>query len=480
MNKFKLFCENLIIYGFGGVIHKIIPLMMAPVVARLMPDTSYYGISDMSGTIVSFGSALAIMGMYDAMYRLFFEQEDMEYKKEICSTTLAYTVISAAVVTALLIVFRRFLAVKFFGDAKYSYIIFISAAAVLVGTANNIIVTPTRMQNKRQVFLVLNAVSPVISYAITIPLLLSGQYIIALPLGSVLTGMVMSVISGCLNHTWFSIKHVNWKRLRPLLVLAVPLLPNFLIYWVFNSCDRLMLTNMVGLGAVGIYSVSAKLGSVSQLIYTAFAGGWQYFAFSTMKESNQVETNSKICEYLGVISFSATMLICACSHLIIGTLFPESYLSGYIAAPYLFLSPLMLMLFQVIANQFLVIKKTWPSMLILLCGAIINIGLNYILIPLLGIEGASIATLMGHTVSFIVCIPVLMKMKLFIMSYRLPLTACIMLVYMTAWRLFFSSSVLTGLMTAAISISIYVCMYRKELMSLIFLTKGILRHKKGE
>ena len=237
---------------------------------------------------------------------------------------------------------------------------------------------------------------------------------------------------------------------------------------------------MVGLGAVGIYSVSAKLGSVSQLIYTAFAGGWQYFAFSTMKESNQVETNSKICEYLGVISFSATMLICACSHLIIGTLFPESYLSGYIAAPYLFLSPLMLMLFQVIANQFLVIKKTWPSMLILLCGAIINIGLNYILIPLLGIEGASIATLMGHTVSFIVCIPVLMKMKLFIMSYRLPLTACIMLVYMTAWRLFFSSSVLTGLMTAAISISIYVCMYRKELMSLIFLTKGILRHKKGE
>jgi len=31
------------------------------------------------------------------------------------------------------------------------------------------------------------------------------------------------------------------------------------------------------------------------LIYTAFAGGWQYFAFSTMKEDDQVQSNSNIC-----------------------------------------------------------------------------------------------------------------------------------------------------------------------------------------
>ena len=49
------------------------------------------------------------------------------------------------------------------------------------------------------------------------------------------------------------------------------------------------------------------------------------------------------------------------------------------------------MLFQVIGNQFLVVKKTWPSMLILTFGALVNIVLNFWLIPTLGIEGASIA-----------------------------------------------------------------------------------------
>ena len=45
----------------------------------------------------------------------------------------------------------------------------------------------------------------------------------------------------------------------------------------------------------------------SQMIYMAFAGGWQYFAFSTMKDKNQVESNSFIFEILGVISLKKTI-----------------------------------------------------------------------------------------------------------------------------------------------------------------------------
>ena len=37
-----------------------------------------------------------------------------------------------------------------------------------------------------------------------------------------------------------------------------------------------------------------KLASISSLIYAAFAGGWSYFAFSTMKDEGQVALNSKV------------------------------------------------------------------------------------------------------------------------------------------------------------------------------------------
>ena len=116
-----------------------------------------------------------------------------------------------------------------------------------------------------------------------------------------------------------------------------------------------------------------------------------------------MKTNSLVFEYLGAVSFVATAFICAWSHPIFKILFTEEYLSGYIAAPYLFFAPLLQMLFQIAANQFLVVKKTWPNLLILSSGAIINIIVNYFLIPVLGIEGASMATLLGYVVSDIIC-----------------------------------------------------------------------------
>ena len=57
MKKLKLFLENFLIYGFGGIISKLVPLVMVPIVTRLMPNSSYFGISDMSNTVVSFGSS---------------------------------------------------------------------------------------------------------------------------------------------------------------------------------------------------------------------------------------------------------------------------------------------------------------------------------------------------------------------------------------------------------------------------------------
>ena len=53
MNKLKLFIENFLVYGLGGVISKIVPLIMVPIVTRLMPSSDYYGLSDLSNTVSS-------------------------------------------------------------------------------------------------------------------------------------------------------------------------------------------------------------------------------------------------------------------------------------------------------------------------------------------------------------------------------------------------------------------------------------------
>ena len=152
MNKFKLFIENFLVYGLGGIISKLVPLIMVPIVTKIMPTTEYYGISDLSNTVVQFGSALAIMGMYDAMYRMFFEKEDEQYKRTVCSTALVFTIITSAIVFFIMLICKELIAQYFFSDKQYAYVVYLSAMATLVGATNSIISAPTRMQNQRKVF----------------------------------------------------------------------------------------------------------------------------------------------------------------------------------------------------------------------------------------------------------------------------------------------------------------------------------------
>lgn len=466
-SKLKLFVDNILIYGLGGIISKIVPFIMLPIVTRLMPNSSYFGISDMSNTVMSFTSAIAVMGMYDAMYRMFFEREEEDYKKKVCSNALEFTLFTTLIVFILMILFRVQIARFFFSDQKYAYVVYITAIATLVGSTNSIVSAPTRMQNKRKVFLITNTVSPVLSYGISIPLLLRGHYVIALPLAGAIAATVMEITFWVLNRSWFSFGKFDAKLLKQLLAIGVPLFPGFLIYWVFNSCDRVMITNLLNIGASGVYAIGAKLGMASQLIYTAFAGGWQYFAFSTMKEDNQVETNSKVFEYLGILSFFSTTFICAWSYGIYKLFFTEKYVPGFIVAPYLYLAPLLQMLFQVIANQFLVIKKTWPNFLILSSGAIVNVLFNFMMIPKIGIEGAAIATLLGYTIADVICVVVLLKMKLIVISGRFIISSIIMTAYFFIWRYSASRNIILGTVYAIVCSGFFVYLYRDVFIKII-------------
>lgn len=471
MNKFKLFLENFLVYGMGGIISKIIPLVMVPITTRLMPDSTYYGISDLSNTIVSFGSAFAIMGMYDAMYRMFFEREEKQYKKVICSTTLNFVIVTSLTVFVFIIAFKEVIAEYFFGNRQYAYVVCISALTIFVDATNGIISAPTRMENRRKIFLITNTLSPILAYCVSIPMLLNGNYVLALPVAALTSGIVIEVTFAIMNRQWFKLDCYNKKILKQLLKIGIPLLPNLLIYWIFHSSDKLMITNLIGIGAAGIYSVGSKLGQASQLIYTAFAGGWQFFAFSTMKENNQVRQNSLIFEYLGIISFACTSLICAWSYSIYKFLFTAEYTEGYIVAPYLFFAPLLQMLFQVAANQFLVVKKTWPNMLILSTGAITNIVLNMLLIPILGIEGAAIATLFGYVVSDIVCVVVLIRMKLMLISKRFIYASVIIVAFLMIWRMLLSKNIIIATIMAMFYIIVLCFLYRSDLRQLIKIIK---------
>ena len=463
MNRVKLFVENFLVYGLGGMISKIIPLIMLPIITRLMTNTFYYGLSDISNIVVSFGSAIVIMGMYDAMFRMFFEKEDEKFKQEICSSAF-YTVLLAGIVLLILgLIFRNTLSNFFFSSYEYTNLICIALITIVVGTTNTIISAPTRMQNKRKVFLVTNTITPIVSYSIAVFMLINKLYIMALPVAALISSVSMLLTFGVLNKKWFSIKLINLEYIKKMLLIGLPLVPNILIYWIFNSFDRLMISNILGTDQVGVYAVGAKIAQVSQLIYTAFAGGWQYFAYSTMKDGDQVKMISKIFEYLAVISVVCSLLVASFSKVILNLFFTGDYVNAFRVLPMLFLSPLLLMLFQIATSQCLIIKKTWPNSIFLIIGAILNVTINLNFISILGIEGAALGTLVGYVVSVILSVIYLKRKKLINISNRLKRNMIIMAIYAVVFRLAFEDKILLGIICTFIVCIYFFIQYKQEI-----------------
>lgn len=152
MSRARLFIENFLVYGMSGAIGKMIPFLMLPLITRMMPDSYYIGLNDISNTILSFTQAFAVMGMYDAMFRMFFEKENEAYKKEICSSAMGFTVAASFTVFMIMIIFREEIAGFILEDADLPDLVVVTALGMFFGAINNIAAAPTRIQNKRNVY----------------------------------------------------------------------------------------------------------------------------------------------------------------------------------------------------------------------------------------------------------------------------------------------------------------------------------------
>lgn len=474
-SRAKLFIENIVVYGFGGMISKLIPFFMLPIITRLYPSSEYMGLNDLSTSFIQFASALAVCGMYDAMFRLFFDDDNINMQRKVCSTAMGFVSTTTIVLALLCIIFREQIADWYYGGTQYVKLVDITTVGFLVNSTNQIVSAPTRIQNKRKVFLITNTISPLISYTVAIPLILDGYYALAMPLATAISGLILEISFGIMNASFFKTSSFDKEKLRELLKVGLPLLPNFLVYWVYNSADKLMISQLLGTSATGVYSVASRIGHISNLIYNAFAGGWLYFAYSTMNDDDQVQLKSNIFEYLGAIAFASTVALTAVSKLCYQLFFTEEYYEGYIVAPYLFLAPLLLMLYQVLANQFTIMKKTYLNLLALSAGAILNIILNWVMIPAVGIEGASIATLLGYIISILLCVIILKKMKLININVKVYVNVIVFASFFAVWRILVHDSIILSIIFGIIAECLYIFIYKDILASAI----GRLKKKKN-
>lgn len=199
---------------------------------------------------------------------------------------------------------------------------------------------------------------------------------------------------------------VDWPRAASLLSQSWPLVLASVGAIVYLKVDQVMLGTMAGNEQVGTYAVAARLSEVWYFIPTALALSIFPKIVQSRKEGPEVYNRRLQHSYtvLAGLSICVALPVTFLSGSVIELLYDGRYAeSGRILAIHIWACPAMfmgaLLSKWLIAEGLLVFSFTRHLM-----GAVTNVGMNLVLIPIYGGTGAAVATVVSYTLaSYVSC-----------------------------------------------------------------------------
>ena len=193
------------------------------------------------------------------------------------------------------------------------------------------------------------------------------------------------------------------KYLKISLSYSYPLLPRSIIGQIYNSFDKVMLTNYSGFSGVGLYSLSNKYSEVMKLIMASFDKVWHpYFLDNATSgtNGNKQKIINKFEELSFIIIFIGLIIIFF-GHEVINILVRDEFRKAAIYIP-IYMYYYIFSIIGMMGYMQITYAKKMKYLFFGAFGAIItNILFNLILIPFYGVMGACIATVIAALVGAI-------------------------------------------------------------------------------
>ena len=202
------------------------------------------------------------------------------------------------------------------------------------------------------------------------------------------------------------IKLWQWSRElgRDLLRESLPLILSGLTIMIYMRIDQIMLGQMVGDKAVGIYSAATRISEVWYFVPMTVSSSVMPSIFKAKEISEELyyQRIGKLNRGLVWLAIAVAIVMTFVAKPLILILFGDNYLeSGTILAIHIWAS---VFVFTGVATSgwFIAENLTYLSLYRTLSGAIVNILLNIFLIPLYGGIGAAIATVIAQAVASLI------------------------------------------------------------------------------
>ena len=190
---------------------------------------------------------------------------------------------------------------------------------------------------------------------------------------------------------------ISGRHLRMMLAFSLPLVPSSVAVFLSQYFDRLALAKLMGIESVGLYAMGAKLALLVYLAILGFQGAVVPLVYHEHTRPETPEQLERVFRWFLWLSLSMLLVAGLFATDVAGWLFP-AYQAGAVVVPWLAFAVILAQIY-IFAPGLVLEKKTRRIAAISIGGAGLNVGLNFLLIPSMGISGAAVATCIAAAVT---------------------------------------------------------------------------------
>ncbi len=409
MNLIKSFSKNRVAKNAGwliggNIVYKLIAFIVGIWTARYLGPGNY-GLIDYAAAYTTFFFSLSTLGINSVIVKKFVDKPDREGAT--LGTTLVLQCISSfvSILMILAIVF-----VVDFGEKVTITVVFLSSLGLLFQQLDTIKYWfQSKLESKYA------SISTIIAYTITslykVVLLILNKSVEWFALAASIDYLCMAII------LFYAYKKKSGPKLcfsfedaKDLLKKSYPFILSGLMISIYGATDKLMLKQMLNEEAVGFYGTAVSISNIWVFVLAAVIDSMKPMIME-LYNKNKLEYRKKNIQLYRIVfylSLSVSLIITVFADFGVTLLYGEAYKGTVL--------PLRIVTWYVAFSYLGVARDAWvvcenhqkhlPKLYI--GAALINVALNFTLIPIIGASGAALASLLTQ-VSTIFLTPLFIK-----------------------------------------------------------------------
>lgn len=387
----------------GDIVPKLLSFIVFPILTSYL-SLEDYGIINYVNTLNVFLSILGFLCL-NTYYLVFYYRQESEEAKQRLLGNLSLFVIGLNVAGSVLLCLLETLFPHLFSDNIdfYPYIFM----GIITNLSSILAILPSalyRVKENPLPLTVLNMLKGGLVTLCTIVLVVGCGYT---ALGVLFSSMIISVLFGIIfiTVTWRETEwNFNWNQIRMALTFSLPLIPGSIAYYLMSMSDRFFIERYLDLTQLGIYSTASTLAMVLNVITYGAYKAFEPYLFKIYGKAEFEDEFCKIRNYYGAIILIGSAALSLFAQDFFRVFASEQYQTVYYYVPLIEIGVVFSSFSMLYSTVITAQGRTKKNSLFTITGGITSLLVNILLMPLIGLFAACVASALSFGVIMLLSI----------------------------------------------------------------------------